>query len=667
MKLKIGGKLMLAGAAIVIIPFALMGIIVSIQANSGITTLVGDQLVSLTRSMTDFTESKIEGDLRTGLALAASADVVDGVAAINRGGAAAAKAASALTARLAALGESDQYKNTYGGIIVMGANGIVSSSSKTTFIGVNVADRDYFKASLEGKPFVSQMLINKVTNEATVAISAPVYGPSGKPIGSCAVFMKTSAITDEMAKFTLGKTGYFAVVDREGLFVLHPNKEMALKANIAQTPGMESVARNALADKTAIESYVYKGSRKMCGYAPVPSIGWKVFAAMPEEEFLATATMIRSLIIVVAVIAAILALIALYLLSRSISVPLKSAVNHASVMADGDLSHPIPAEFLARGDEIGELAAAFKKLLDNLSRIAGDIQTSSQNVAQGSEQISTTAQQMSQGATEQAASGEEVSSSVEEMAATIRQNADNALATEGIATKAVKDAEEGSKAVSASVTAMGEIAEKISIIEEIASQTNLLALNAAIEAARAGESGKGFAVVASEVRKLAERSQKAASEITGLSKSTVELSQNAGRIIAAIVPDIKKTADLVQEISSASHEQSAGVDQIGKAMIQLDTVIQQNASGSEEMAAMAEELSGQSQQLAATIGFFKLAEETAVPQRAAKPVASHAAAALQAAPKPRVLAATTPKASAKVVTKAIVPSDKTDDSEFESF
>jgi methyl-accepting chemotaxis protein len=451
----------------------------------------------------------------------------------------------------------------------------------------------------------------------------------------------------------------FAAVDKAGLFVLHPNKELVLKTNISTIKGLEEVARSGLAGDTGYGACTMQGVRKVAGYSTIPSIGWVIYSIMPESEFLATAIVVRNVIVIVAAVAAVLALVALFLLSRSISVPLRSAVNHAFIMADGDLSHPVPAVFLARGDEIGELAAAFKKLLDNLSRIAGDIQSSSRNVAQGSEEISSTAQSMSQGATEQAASGEEVSTSIEEMAATIRQNADNALATDGIATSAAKNAEEGSKAVSASVAAMGEIAGRISIIEEIARQTNLLALNAAIEAARAGESGKGFAVVASEVRKLAERSQKAASEITGLSKSTVELSQNAGRIIAAIVPDIRKTAELVQEIASASREQSAGVEQIGKAMVQLDSVIQQNASGSEEMAAMAEELSGQSQQLATTIGFFKLAEGGEAAQAAP-------AARREARPEKAALPAPAPRARAERA-KAIAPLGDEDDSDFTAF
>lgn len=194
---------------------------------------------------------------------------------------------------------------------------------------------------------------------------------------------------------------------------------------------------------------------------------------------------------------------------------------------------------------------------------------------------------------------------MEQMASNINQNADNALQTEKIAAKAASDAIEGGKAVNEAVTAMKEIASKIAIIEEIARQTNLLALNAAIEAARAGEHGKGFAVVATEVRKLAERSQTAAAEITQLSASSTAVAEKAGSMLAQIVPDIQKTADLVQEITSASKEQRVGADQIAKAIQQLEIVIQQNASGAEEMAATSEELSAQAAQLQDSIGFFK--------------------------------------------------------------
>jgi methyl-accepting chemotaxis protein len=226
---------------------------------------------------------------------------------------------------------------------------------------------------------------------------------------------------------------------------------------------------------------------------------------------------------------------------------------------------------------------------------------------------------MSQGATEQAASTEEASSSIEEMNATIKQNADNALQTEKIAQKSAADAQESGKAVTDAVLAMKQIAQKINIIEEIARQTNLLALNAAIEAARAGEHGKGFAVVAAEVRKLAERSQTAAAEISDLSGSSMEVAERAGTMLAKLVPDIQKTAELVQEISASSKEQSSGADQINGAIQQLNQVVQQNAGAAEEMSSTAEELSGQADQLQNAVAYFKVGESEQVRTAIASP------------------------------------------------
>jgi methyl-accepting chemotaxis protein len=255
-----------------------------------------------------------------------------------------------------------------------------------------------------------------------------------------------------------------------------------------------------------------------------------------------------------------------------------------------------------------ELMKALAVMTEKLTRIVEEVSGAAENVANGSQQLSGAAQEMSQGATEQAASAEEVSSSMEQMVSNIRQNAENAQQTEKIALKTSQDAREGGKAVMETVSAMKEIAQKISIIEEIARQTNLLALNAAIEAARAGEHGKGFAVVATEVRKLAERSQLAAGEINRLSSASVEIAEKAGEMLARIVPDIQKTAELVSEINAASNEQNAGSEQINQAVQQLDKVIQQNAAVTEEMASTTEELSGQALQLQETVGFFKIGE-----------------------------------------------------------
>ncbi len=316
------------------------------------------------------------------------------------------------------------------------------------------------------------------------------------------------------------------------------------------------------------------------------------------------------------------ALIALTLglgLSLSITKPLMTSIGLAVSVSRGELSQDVPEGQIKRSDEIGELAKALDAMIKSLRALAQSVLGSSGNVSGGSQEMAGTAQQMSQGATEQAASAEEVSSSIEEMNGTIRQNADNAQATEGIARKAALDAELGSQAVSKTVLVMKEIAGKIGIIEEIARQTNLLALNAAIEAARAGEAGKGFAVVASEVRKLAERSQGAAGDILALSRDSTAVAEEAGSRILAVVPDIRKTAELVAEISAASREQSVGADQIARAIAQLDAVIQQNASASEEMASMAEELSGQASQLAEAIAYFKLKDGARPSSAAALP------------------------------------------------
>jgi methyl-accepting chemotaxis protein len=279
----------------------------------------------------------------------------------------------------------------------------------------------------------------------------------------------------------------------------------------------------------------------------------------------------------------------------------RSISEAAKLIAGGDLT----IEIKERSAE-DELMLALHAMIQKLNDVVSEVKSAADNVASGSQQLSSSAEEMSQGASQQAAAAEEASSSMEEMSSNIKQNADNAIQTEKIAAQSATVAQEGGKAVFQTVAAMKQIAGKISIIEEIARQTNLLALNAAIEAARAGEHGKGFAVVASEVRKLAERSQKAAAEISGLSSSSVEVAENAGEMLNKMVPDIQKTAELVQEISASCREQDSGAEQINKAIQQLDQVIQQNASASEEMSSTAEELSSQAEQLQSSIAFFKI-------------------------------------------------------------
>ncbi|WP_456237448.1 methyl-accepting chemotaxis protein [Geomonas propionica] len=292
----------------------------------------------------------------------------------------------------------------------------------------------------------------------------------------------------------------------------------------------------------------------------------------------------------------------------------KRAMDHVIAItkdiADGDLTVQVTPR-----SEKDELLKDLAAMVQKLSDVVLDVKQAADNVSIGSKELADNAENTSQGATEQAASAEQASCSMEEMSANIRQTADNAMQTEKIAVKSAADAQEGGKAVAETLAAMKEIAGKISIVEEIARQTNMLALNAAIEAARAGEHGKGFAVVAAEVRKLAERSQKAAGEISTLSTSSVEIAEKAGTLLGEILPNIQRTAELVQEISAASKEQDAGAQQINQAIQVLDQVIQNNAGVAEEMSSTAEELSSQAAQLQGSISFFKVTNTNAVDTR----------------------------------------------------
>ena len=301
----------------------------------------------------------------------------------------------------------------------------------------------------------------------------------------------------------------------------------------------------------------------------------------------------------------------------------------AETIASGNLLKD--AKVLSEQDSLGQ---ALQQMVDNLRKVVAEVATTSSNVAAGSEELSATAQQLSQGTSEQSSSAEETTSAMEEMAASIQQNADNAKQTDKLAARASEDAKTSGDAVLQTVAAMKEISDKINIIEEIARKTDLLALNAAVEAARAGEHGKGFAVVASEVRKLAERSQTAAAEISRLTASGVNVAQGAGQMLTKLVPDIRKTAELVQEINAASAEQSTGASQVNKAIQQLDQVIQQNASASEELASTSEELASQAQQLQASIDFFKVPGGSVHAATRHTTAASRANASKHAAPKP---------------------------------
>ncbi|SMH28926.1 HAMP domain-containing methyl-accepting chemotaxis protein [Azospirillum agricola] len=330
---------------------------------------------------------------------------------------------------------------------------------------------------------------------------------------------------------------------------------------------------------------------------------------------------------------------------NSMTANLRATADVAEEISRGNLT--VQARPLSDKDTLG---MALETMLEKLRGVVTDALSASDNVAAGSQQLSASSEELSQGSTEQASAAEEASASMEEMAANIKQNAENATQTEKIARQSSKDAQSSGEAVNKAVQAMQTIAEKISIVQEIARQTDLLALNAAVEAARAGEHGRGFAVVASEVRKLAERSQGAAAEISSLSAESTKIAQEAGQMLARLVPDIRKTAELVEEISAACREQDIGAEQINQAIQQLDKVTQQNSSASEQMAATSEELSSMATQLQGTISYFTV-EEKAAGRSAVRSPAAQAAPArptqAQASRRPASVVALPHKPAAK--------------------
>jgi methyl-accepting chemotaxis protein len=456
-----------------------------------------------------------------------------------------------------------------------------------------------------------------ISDEPAAFVSGPVKDSKGNRIGVIAYQISLSAINDIMQERTgMGETGETYLVGTDNRMrsdsYLDPegHSVQASFAGTVEKNGVNTKAtQKALSGSSGTEIIIdYNGNRVLSSYTPVHfgNINWALMAEIDEAEIMQPVQTLGTEILIIAVVVAFIIVVVSVIFSRSIAKPINQGVEFAKKLAQGDLTTTLDVN---RKDEIGILAQSLRNMSEKLKEVVASIQSGADNIASASQQMSSSSQEMSQGSSEQASSAEEVSSSMEEMASNIQQNTENAQQTEKITNTAAESIKKGNEATQNSVESMKDIAEKISIINDIAFQTNILALNAAVEAARAGEHGKGFAVVASEVRKLAERSAQAASEIDEKSKSGVQISEEAGKQLEAIVPEIEKTSKLVQEITAASNEMNSGSDQVNSAIQQLNQVTQQNAASSEELATSAEELSSQADQLKEITSFFKINQQ----------------------------------------------------------
>lgn len=448
-------------------------------------------------------------------------------------------------------------------------------------------------------PYVSSI------GQTVMAVSVPLI-VNGQTEGVLCLNLPLTTIT-QVTQNTLNMKNVF-LSRADGYIMASSDKEQIGKSLWDEVPSLKKYNDADPADRISfqMDGDTYEGR-----VSSIDTLGWKVWTYKKQKAIAEDS--IDNLIfnIVVAVIALVLSvLMVLFLVKKLIFKPLEAVEIGLAHIERGDLTYRV--EGYSRKDEIGRLIQSLDNMGQKLLSVVSMVRSADASVSDGSRELSSTSESLAQGATEQAASIEEVAASMEQMVSNISHNVENARKTERISLNTAEEAEKGGQAVTKTISAMREIADKISIVEEIARQTNLLALNAAIEAARAGEHGKGFAVVAAEVRKLAERSGTAAAEISELSASSVAVAEAAGEMLNKMVPDIQRTASLIQQITSASAEQSAGADTVNNAIQQLDQIIQQTASSSEEMSSTSQELNNQAAHLSDTVAFFKIGDDRGV-------------------------------------------------------
>lgn len=555
-KISLNAKLIFGGVIAVLIPLLVVGVFAVMKSSSALEASAKDKASSGARHLADMVQEVLAVELKLAAQVASSDEAIAAADGANTDP--AGRKLATLMSKIGKDYEAVFITDAGGNIIVDGNNG--------DYKGISISDRAYFQKAKEGKANVGSVVKSRRTGNPIVTVCSPIM-KDGTFAGTFTIALKIDYIAEKVTE-KIGNTGYGFMIDQTGLIIAHPDSKNILSLNIGTLKGMEEISKKMMDRQTGVEEYVYKGIHKIAGFAPVALTGWSVCITQDSAEFLSAAYSIRNIIALIAVVSIALTILAVVFLARSISLPIRKAVD--------------------------------------------DMKEAANQVASAANQVSASSQALAQGASEQAAAVEETSSAIEEMSSMTKQNASNAGQASNMMSHEARESYRlitekmtmMQESVDLSVKASEETAKIIKTIDEIAFQTNLLALNAAVEAARAGESGAGFAVVAEEVRNLAMRSAEAAKNTENLIADSTKKIQQASTLFQQVSNELtnnrhiaKKVTEFLNEIAEASAEQARGIDQINNAVCEIDKATQQNAATAEESASASEELNAQAEQL----------------------------------------------------------------------